>query len=183
MIGDRYTRWVVVGEDRQIQSGAKKKLHCLCRCDCGVERVVRLDGLMSGASTSCGCILKESKISDEERKARKSAYQSSERGRMLGMKRVSKYRNTEKGRITRDKAALNDRISHPDRMDARTAVSNAIASGLLLKQPCEKCGDMNVHAHHDDYSKKLSVRWLCVKHHVEHHLPSKPSLINVGVSL
>lgn len=45
----------------------------------------------------------------------------------------------------------------------------AIATGRLVRQPCEKCGATKVDAHHDDYSKPLDVRWLCRKHHLEHH--------------
>jgi ribosomal protein S27AE len=52
---------------------------------------------------------------------------------------------------------------------ATTATSNAIRDGRLVPQPCEKCGSENVEAHHDDYSKPLDVRWLCRKHHLEHH--------------
>jgi ribosomal protein S27AE len=39
----------------------------------------------------------------------------------------------------------------------------------LIKQPCEVCGNLKAQAHHDDYSKPLQVRWLCQKHHTEHH--------------
>ncbi len=52
---------------------------------------------------------------------------------------------------------------------ANTIVSNAKRDGRLLKQVCEKCGDLKAEAHHDDYSKPLEVRWLCIKHHNEHH--------------
>jgi hypothetical protein len=31
------------------------------------------------------------------------------------------------------------------------------------------CGNAATHAHHDDYSKPLEVRWLCRAHHSEHH--------------
>ena len=32
------------------------------------------------------------------------------------------------------------------------------------------CGTTtNIHAHHDDYSKPLDVRWLCNFHHGKHH--------------
>jgi hypothetical protein len=35
--------------------------------------------------------------------------------------------------------------------------------------PCEVCGDPQTHAHHDDYSKPLDVRWFCPRHHREEH--------------
>lgn len=52
---------------------------------------------------------------------------------------------------------------------AQTAVSDAIRSGKIKRQPCEKCGDPKSEAHHDDYEKPFDVRWLCFKHHrIEH---------------
>jgi len=57
----------------------------------------------------------------------------------------------------------------PEKAAAVQAVSSAIKRGDLVRQPCEKCGEAKSQAHHDDYSKPLSVRWLCVKHHREHH--------------
>ena len=60
-------------------------------------------------------------------------------------------------------------IRNPQKRKAHSAVSNAIRDGRLSKQPCEKCGDEKVEAHHDDYSKPLNVRWFCLKHHNEYH--------------
>jgi len=60
----------------------------------------------------------------------------------------------------------------------------AIKNGKLIPQPCEKCGFNGkasngrnlVHAHHDDYSKPLEVRWLCYYCHYEEHHANKPSI-------
>lgn len=56
-----------------------------------------------------------------------------------------------------------------DKRRAQNVVSNAIRRGKLEKQPCEVCGTTKVHAHHDDYTQPLQVRWLCPKHHKEAH--------------
>lgn len=61
------------------------------------------------------------------------------------------------------------RARHPDRASARRKVRHEIEAGRMARQPCERCGVARAHAHHDDYSKPLDVRWLCRKHHDEHH--------------
>jgi hypothetical protein len=58
---------------------------------------------------------------------------------------------------------------HPERVQARRAVRHEIAMGRMQRQPCEVCKTPKAQAHHDDYSKPLAVRWLCVRHHAEHH--------------
>ena len=57
----------------------------------------------------------------------------------------------------------------PVKRKATYLTSNAIRDGRLIRQPCEVCRAEKVEAHHDDYSKPLDVRWLCRKHHLEHH--------------
>jgi hypothetical protein len=52
--------------------------------------------------------------------------------------------------------------------DAHVITNNAIQGGHLIPMPCEVCGS-KAQAHHDDYSRPLDVRWLCPKHHAEHH--------------
>lgn len=50
---------------------------------------------------------------------------------------------------------------------AHSAVYRALKSGRLTRPDhCENCGaPCKPHAHHDDYSKPLDVRWLCAKCH------------------
>lgn len=55
------------------------------------------------------------------------------------------------------------------KIKARNDAGYAIRSGQLVKEPCEVCGATDVHAHHEDYSLPLAVRWLCPAHHGEIH--------------
>ena len=49
-------------------------------------------------------------------------------------------------------------------------VARALRNGDLIKKPCEVCGATSrIVAHHDNYNAALEVRWLCQKHHVQHH--------------
>ena len=57
----------------------------------------------------------------------------------------------------------------PIKNAARRATYNAIRDGRLIRKPCESCGDANVEAHHDDYTRPLDVRWLCRRHHLAVH--------------
>ena len=57
------------------------------------------------------------------------------------------------------------RKCNPDKFKARQKLDYAVLTGKLFRKPCEVCGIEKSQAHHDDYSKPLSVRWLCFKHH------------------
>lgn len=61
------------------------------------------------------------------------------------------------------------REKNKEKRAAHVLTGNAIRDGRLIRQPCEVCGKKKVEAHHDDYLKPLDVRWLCRKHHMEHH--------------
>lgn len=63
---------------------------------------------------------------------------------------------------------------HKDQVNAMMRINNYIKGGLVSKKPCEICGADNSHAHHDDYTRPLSVRWLCPVHHKEWHRYNKP---------
>lgn len=44
-------------------------------------------------------------------------------------------------------------------------VGQALKEGLIVKMSCEICKETNTEAHHDDYGKPLTIRWLCRWHH------------------
>jgi hypothetical protein len=61
--------------------------------------------------------------------------------------------------------AIRWRANNPEKVRAHSRVAHAVRRGDLVRQPCEECGSTETHAHHDDYSKPLEVRWLCAVHH------------------
>jgi len=81
------------------------------------------------------------------------------------------YNNAYHKRISAKRAMRTAawRKNHPEAYACHKGTQTAIRNGTLIKQPCEMCGNHDVHAHHDDYSKPLNVRWLCHKHHMEVH--------------
>jgi hypothetical protein len=61
------------------------------------------------------------------------------------------------------------------RNKANKKVSIALRKGMLHAEPCEECGADKTEGHHDDYTKPLDVRWLCRKHHAQHHVNNGPA--------
>lgn len=59
-----------------------------------------------------------------------------------------------------------------DKKAAHRAVLHALRQGKLFKKPCERCGSLDVQAHHPSYARehRLLVRWLCKRHHEDVHL-------------
>jgi hypothetical protein len=45
----------------------------------------------------------------------------------------------------------------------------ALKKGVMIRQPCEVCGNPKTVGHHHDYAKPLDVTWLCQKHHRQEH--------------
>src|SRR5207248_1624698 len=79
------------------------------------------------------------------------------------------------------------RERHPEQVKAKDArvpknkylahlkVSGALLTKRLVRPGrCERCDEKCVpHAHHDDYSKPLAVRWLCPPCHMAIHTYAK----------
>ena len=57
---------------------------------------------------------------------------------------------------------------YPEKAKARRAVSYAVRTGKLKRQPCGVCGE-RAEAHHENYSRPLEITWLCLKHHRDRH--------------
>lgn len=83
------------------------------------------------------------------------------------------YRSTEeyrKAKNDRHKKYYHENEENRTKQIARSRVKTAIKNGTLIPKPCEVCkSQQDIEAHHDDYNKFLSVRWLCKRHHIEHH--------------
>jgi hypothetical protein len=56
MLGEMYNRWTVVGAAEPYRRCEQNYKQWLCRCECGVERVVLQNDLRRGKSRSCGCL-------------------------------------------------------------------------------------------------------------------------------
>lgn len=55
LIGQKFGRLTVIGMDDR----CTRKTYWVCQCECGNIKSVRSDGLLSGATKSCGCMKKE----------------------------------------------------------------------------------------------------------------------------
>jgi len=82
-------------------------------------------------------------------------------------KRVRQWKRDNTEKVMGYDAAYKKR--NPEKHQAHLDVRYAIARGDLIRMPCESCDDKDTHAHHDDYSKPLDVRWLCPQCHVNVH--------------
>jgi hypothetical protein len=86
------------------------------------------------------------------------------------------YQETERGKEALRRARKNYRKKYPLAYAAHIVTRNAIRDGKLKPRKtcvsCKKNGE--IHAHHDDYTRPLSVRWLCIKCHVKWHKENTP---------
>jgi len=94
----------------------------------------------------------------EERKAKNRAYSKTEQGK----------KKAREGREKWEEVNRHKRKAH-------FAVRSSIKSGALIRpEKCEKCGEGGrIEGHHEDYTKPLSVQWLCPSCHRKEHLKYK----------
>lgn len=93
------------------------------------------------------------------------------RHRSANLDRIRSYDRSRGSRISSEYLRT-WRATNPEKYRAHNAVNNAIRDGHLAKpEHCEVCeSDLGLHAHHDDYSQPLKVRWLCAMHHHQLHV-------------
>lgn len=82
--------------------------------------------------------------------------------------RTGESNSNWKGGISKDNMRYRKKFvqNNPEIIKVQGKTEYAIKMGVLIKEPCEICGNEDSEAHHDDYSNQLEVRWLCRKHHV-----------------
>lgn len=91
-----------------------------------------------------------------------------------------KYFQSEKGREKYRLESLKLRKKYPEKVRARSLLSNAICDGRIKRpETCSLCrqSGINIEAHHPDYSKPYDVIWVCrschflvhgrIKHHAD----------------
>ena len=97
-----------------------------------------------------------------------------------GIKKSKKYRMKYRlsHRIEEDLSRKRFLLKHPNILKTWWKTRDAIRRGDLIKEPCEVCNKKG-HAHHDDYTKPLQVRWFCNKHHKLYHAMKKRGIAGV----
>ncbi len=82
------------------------------------------------------------------------------------------YQQTDAGKAACLKAREKWQVNNPVKRKASEQVNNAVRDKRISKPvACENCSKSGcrIHGHHDDYSKPLSVRWLCPACHNSWH--------------
>ena len=106
--------------------------------------------------------------------ARSTAWQKANPERAYARSKAWMAANPERHRVNHRAGAMRYRAKAPEKVKAHNIANYAIKRGYLVRQPCEVCGaTVKIHAHHDDYTKPLDVRWLCPKCHKQHHREEK----------
>lgn len=107
------------------------------------------------------------------REANLDRIQAYDRSRADAPHRVAKRQEIATHLPTQVKRIYQKKYRHkyPTKARARSVFARARRKGLVIKPAdCQQCGTVKrLHAHHDDYSKPLEVRWLCASCHGAHH--------------
>ena len=159
-------RTLVQGDDI-VSTVLKDTAVILCK-RCGEPKVF-LDGFYVSNKRVCKVCIGE----------KVSAYQKTTNGRAVHIKALSRWNGTlsamekkhtyklsDKGKASERRYAKSMRVKKDARLRARGLVNTHISRGKLIRPSFCECGFIGfVQAHHDDYTKPLEVRWLCVSCH------------------
>lgn len=67
------------------------------------------------------------------------------------------------------RAAQEYKKRNPKKQKSRVIFHKALKKGVIIKRPCQVCGEEKSHGHHTNYNKPLEVMWLCAQHHKDAH--------------
>jgi hypothetical protein len=139
----------------------------VCKHGHTVKRITK-----SGACISCLVEVKalQSKQSEERKRVKGRQYTTE------AVKKKTYPKGTWSKQYARYKADPYKML----KLKAKATVKREIYKGNLKRQPCEVCQATKfIHAHHEDYSKPMEVKWLCPQHHQDRHKELKAQGINV----
>ena len=86
-------------------------------------------------------------------------------------KKGAEYRSNNVDKSRARKAIY--RAENPEKIKARSAIQRAVRDGHVKPLPCRACGCTKADGHHPDYSKPVTVIWLCRSHHIWLHVYRK----------
>jgi hypothetical protein len=138
----------------------------LCK-DCLIDKEVTAF-YASNKSRCKECVKAAVRVNREEKL---EYYRSYDRARASQPERVAsrkEYSQTPEGRLAHARANGKWQVANAIRKRASNLVAHAVRTGKLVPEPCFVCGE-KAQAHHPDYSKPLSVTWLCPEHHKAAH--------------
>ena len=99
--------------------------------------------------------------------------QENRRKRLAYYRDYDRIRNQTEARIRRIANTTKQfRKQNPEKYRAHNILNNAVRDGKIIKPSrCHMCKQESkyIHAHHDDYSFPLKVRWLCPACHSKVH--------------
>ena len=147
-----------------------------CGSTLNLSEFYKQSGMKDGLFGKCKTCTKRDVKENRESKA--DHYRAFERARAMLPHRVemrAKYQASEAGKKVINRVAAAWRKRNPIKRKAQYTAGNALRAGLIVRKPCEVCGKEKAHAHHDDYSRPLDVRWLCTTHHAEWHRHNTPN--------
>lgn len=130
------------------------------------NRKASIDGL-SPKCKACQSAYDKARANNKNRVLARAAYAKTEAGIESAKKSKIKYASNNKEKI----AGINMAYvaKNPKKRRAHKVIEKMVRTGVISISPCEECGSVTVHGHHDDYDKPSVVRWLCSKHHKQWH--------------
>ncbi len=78
-------------------------------------------------------------------------------------------RSCHRVRMKRFRARQTMTVEQRRKDNVRSHANTYKRRGIIVQQPCAKCGDPNSQMHHHDYGRPTDVEWLCSPCHLEWH--------------
>jgi hypothetical protein len=95
LVGEKFGKLTVLKEEVVYKSG-KRRIFATCECECGGEKICERYGLVSGSTTSCGCVRREVTIAFNKTK-RKPPQLKKQNDRRYKMFHNAQHRAKRKG--------------------------------------------------------------------------------------